>query len=102
MGRGLSNPELWALTEHCCRNCFGRVLRRYVNGRHQALCAECGLQTEGYPRSLCCCGVKMADGRDAGLRCVPNDHITPETPHRVLVKHVSTLPFDPLKKHEPD
>lgn len=92
--------ELWRVTPHACRICFGRILQRFVGGRHQTMCAECGTTVEGSHKALCCCGTKMADGKDAGLRCIKNPHVTPETPHQVIVRHVSALPSDPEESNQ--
>lgn len=84
--------ELWAISPHVCRLCFGRLLVRQVAGREQARCAECGEQRDGEIEVLCCCGAKMADGTDAGLRCIPNDNRSPAMPNEIVVVHKSRYP----------
>jgi len=83
--------ELWALSDHVCRECLGRVLTRKVGTVRQALCADCGREANGEPDSLCCCGSKMSDGTDAGLRCVKNPDFSPTLPQQIAVVHKSRL-----------
>ena len=75
----------YVFTEHCCRACFGRILRA-VDGAHYR-CAECGLIVS-HPKvtALCACGTKLGNGRLVGLRCQRNpDGPTPEAPAEIVV-----------------
>lgn len=63
---------MWEITDHVCRNCLGRVLTGTRDGVKVSCCAECGLESKGGPKSICCCGVKAKDGRNAGFRCIKN------------------------------
>lgn len=87
----MAAKPLFQLLDHCCRICGGRLLQGEAAGREALIrCAECGTsETTGKPRPyevLCCCGVKLASGADAGLRCRRAVKPTPEKPHEVVVK----------------
>lgn len=89
---------LYALLDHCCSVCGGRILhRRLANGHQQVRCAECGAQAEAAPHAkapyeaLCFCGVKLASGADAGFRCKRVPQPTPERPAELVV---SKIPAD--------
>jgi hypothetical protein len=88
---------LWAVTDHCCRVCFGRLLERTDDsGAKIVRCADCWLTVDGGPRKLCCCGIKLRTGRNAGYRCVKHKP-TPELPAEVVVEFAG---FDGRKKGE--
>lgn len=64
--------ETFALTDHICGTCFGRILYRdprpMLPASHQAYrCAGCGAEHQGpNPSSLCLCGERFGpttDGR---------------------------------------
>jgi hypothetical protein len=76
---------LWALTDHCCRVCFSRVLvRETFDHRKIYRCAGCGIEKEGRaPSVICSCGIKLKTGADAGLRCAKNENVTPEFPSEI-------------------
>ena len=103
---------LWAISDHLCSKCFGRVL--VSDDGSVARCSNCGHSASGGPESICCCGVRMAArcgqcgryhhsnkvgqscvsdvcdgtvvrGPNAGLKCVANDQRTPEFPGEVVV-----------------
>lgn len=76
---------LWALTEHCCRVCFSRVLVRETFDRRKIYrCAGCGVEKEGRsPAAICSCGIKLKTGVDAGIRCQINQAPTPEFPAEI-------------------
>lgn len=85
--------HLWAITDHACRLCLGRVLARRDkrSGDRHVRCAECGAGHIGNVDSLCACGVRFTNGRDAGLRCGCHTP-TPETPQQVTVRYVTPDP----------
>jgi len=58
----------WEITNHVCRRCLGRLLKSGLTVR----CADCGATVKGAIDQLCACGVKTANGADAGMRCQPN------------------------------
>lgn len=74
----------WLLTDHLCRACFGRVLKHAEEPTWR--CSNCGLShTGGTHASICACGIKLRNGRNAGLRCTPNNEPTPELPGEIVV-----------------
>lgn len=77
----------WTLSDHVCKKCFGRVL---LSG-DKARCADCGIEGEGGHESICACGAKMADGGDAGLRCIRNPQYSTVMPREIAVVHKSAL-----------
>lgn len=81
---------MWELTDHVCRVCLGRVLRRKgVAGGWVHRCSDCGLEMAGRIESICACGVHLKTGKNAGLRCVRNpDGPSPENPAEVVVLFV--------------
>lgn len=75
--------------DHVCRHCFGRVLtRQSEDGGMESRCADCGAAVAGDYKALCCCNLRLRNGQDAQLRCIPNPSPTPEVPEQVLVRHV--------------
>ena len=78
---------------HACRVCFGRILTVvHPDGRKVQMCYECGIQVESDDvHDLCCCGVKLRNGKDAGLRCVPNPEQSPENPSAFIIKQVDEV-----------
>ena len=81
----------WQLAAHCCRSCFGRVLLAdSTAGQRIYRCAQCGAQAHGEGASvICCCGIRLKTGADAGVRCVVNDKPSPECPLEVVAEQVS-------------
>jgi hypothetical protein len=81
----------WQLAPHCCGSCFGRVLRaNSPDGRHVFRCAQCGVCAEGgEPSVICCCGIRLKTGEDAGVRCVVNKTPSTECPLEVVAEQVS-------------
>lgn len=85
----------WRVTDHVCRICLGRILTRQTSdGGLESRCAECGALESGGHESLCVCGATLRDGRDAGLRCVPNPERRPEVPAEIIVAHVGRQPSE--------
>lgn len=79
----------WAFTEHCCRVCFGRVMvREAFDRRRTYMCSVCEATADGTSEAaLCCCGIKLKTGVDAGIRCQRTDP-TPEFPARITATQV--------------
>jgi hypothetical protein len=79
----------YQLTDHCCRNCLGRIL--FDGKRYE--CSNCGQSSpesagdaqDGY-RYLCACGATMKSGRDARLRCVVNSKRDASFPGTIVVE----------------
>lgn len=79
------NGHRWALEPHVCKECLGRLLSRTDEaGQTITRCADCGAQSEAGHEAMCCCGAFPASSK-VKLRCVRNDHATPETPAEIVV-----------------
>lgn len=89
-----NDPErAWSITDHVCRVCFSRILTSKIgNGNRLYRCTGCGLHDTGRtPAVICSCGIKLPrTTRDAGIRCVRNDAVTPETPFEIVARQVVT------------
>ena len=92
MGENNDQP-FWSLTSHCCRACFGRVLHRETfDHRHVYRCAQCGAEQEGKGTvALCCCGIKLRGGKDAGVRCMVNGERSPEFPSEIVAAQAKAV-----------
>jgi hypothetical protein len=84
-------PFHWTIADHICRVCLSRVLQRTTFDRRKVYrCSNCETEAEGEgPQVICCCGMKVRNGRDMGIRCVANPRRTPESPGRVVAAQVS-------------
>jgi hypothetical protein len=86
----------WRITDHACRQCFGRVLSRATADATVYRCSNCGLQlTSTRPESICACGTTLRTGKNAGLRCLVNTSPTPECPAEIIVEEVAGPPKRP-------
>lgn len=86
---------LWAVADHACRHCLGRVLQRLVRGvAVEVRCAQCGASADGGPLALCCCGAECG-ALDYPLECFKNPNVTKEVPHEIMVRERGAL-------YEPD
>jgi len=90
MAMSKQDEPFYKITEHCCRVCFGRVLMRETfDHRRLYRCANCGVEREGRGETaICCCGIKLKGGRDAGIRCEVNAERTPEFPSEIIATQV--------------
>lgn len=81
----MKSEFVWALTDHCCRACFSRILvRETFDARKIYRCAGCGIEKEGHrPTVICSCGIKLKTGVDAGIRCERNAARSPEFPAEI-------------------
>lgn len=86
---------VWALTQHVCVACMGRILERALldvpgqpPGRERVYrCACCGAERDGYtPAVLCACGLALKGRHNLGLKCEPNAERTPEFPSEIIAK----------------
>jgi hypothetical protein len=70
----------WQLAAHCCRSCFGRVLLgESADGQRVYRCAQCGARGAGAVATvICCCGIRLKTGADAGVRCMVNEVPSPD------------------------
>jgi hypothetical protein len=93
MGRAMAAYS-WALTGHCCRKCFGRVLRRPVPTGAVYRCADCGFEAEGAddgggPAVICGCGA-LPPGFRTKLACIPNPNRSDdEFPSEIVLAEVT-------------
>jgi len=91
---GPNDPSrTWAFTDHVCRVCFSRIMAsKNADGTSMFRCTGCSIS--GISRSaavICSCGMKLPrTTRDAGIRCVRNDAVTPETPFEIVARQVVT------------
>lgn len=85
------DQQRWVLTDHVCCACFARVLQLVTFDRRKVYrCSNCELERDGAgSQALCCCGIKLRNGRDAGIRCVKNPRRTPENPAQIIAEQVS-------------
>ncbi|HEF4739708.1 hypothetical protein KTD19_12520 [Burkholderia multivorans] len=76
----------YRLTDHCCRVCFARVLTRSgADGADVYRCSNCGFERAGVDAStICACGLRLADGRDARVRCLRNESPSPLEPSEIV------------------
>lgn len=84
----------WVITDHICRVCFSRVLMRETFDRKRVYrCAGCGAEAQGASEAaICCCGIKLKTGVDAGIRCERQASPTPEFPAEITASQVSVPP----------
>jgi predicted RNA-binding Zn-ribbon protein involved in translation (DUF1610 family) len=80
------------LEPHICRVCHTRLVSAGAGSDGRKFeCPNCGSRATGHDAAvLCCCGMKIhrltvrgsrkAELVDAGIRCAPNPHPTPEFP----------------------
>lgn len=85
----------WEITNHCCRACFSRILRKAIvqsDRDYVYRCTGCGIEGEGeHPRAICSCGMTTGrTGKNMGVRCVVNDKVTPEVPFQVVARQVGS------------
>lgn len=91
-----SSTQLWTLTDHVCRVCFGRILRTSADenapaGVHRYRCSNCGVEASARQvSSVCSCGLRLKSGKDAGIRCERNTEPTPEFPSEVVASQVAS------------
>lgn len=90
----------WEFTDHACRNCMGRVMRR-VNPDETVVvrCAECGASAVGEPNALCYCGVELR-GHGTVFECFRNPTLSITTPQEVLVRERKVdRPAPPVRRN---
>lgn len=77
----------WAITDHVCRVCFGRILRHRddtPDGVKLFRCACCGIESKGWLDPICSCGMKFNSGRLIGVKCQPNPNRGPNDPAEIV------------------
>ena len=78
----------WAVTDHICTACFGRVLRsaRSREDVTEFRCSNCGATGTGTTASICWCGHSQPATRGMQrFKCRDNENPTPEFPAEVEV-----------------
>ncbi|HEX7324310.1 MAG TPA: hypothetical protein VF292_03010 [Rhodanobacteraceae bacterium] len=75
--------KAWALTDHVCRHCGGRVLQGTTGfgptpgGNPAFQCADCGARASGTgPDVLCWCGFAHRQQNAGAYRCLPFSVLT--------------------------
>ena len=78
----------WRMEPHVCRICYGRLLSRgNIEGKRVLRCSNCGTEVVAARVSgLCCCGITLRGGRNAGVRCITNPRRSPEMPSEIVVQ----------------
>lgn len=78
----------YELVDHACKFCFGRIAAEIKDGKRTGVyrCMECGMEGRNGYKSLCCCGMTLRPGQDAGLRCIRNADQTAEFPSEIVVR----------------
>ncbi len=68
----------WAITDHICRSCGGRILRSVTGagmtpgGNSIYRCADCWASTTRMgPDEVCWCGFAMKGSRQPAYMCIP-------------------------------
>ena len=95
-----NRDDTWAVEDHICRKCFGRVVSRMEGDQTHYRCTNCGYETWGDQVStICCCGIKYKKGGrkgsksaapvDAGIRCIPNPNPTTEFCCEIVASEVA-------------
>jgi hypothetical protein len=75
------------MTDHVCRRCFGRVMRRPdLDNTTVVRCSNCGWEAIGTHRAICACSA--ARGPFAKIRCVRQEKPSPEFPSEVVATEV--------------
>lgn len=87
----LQQAYSWQIIDHVCSCCFGRLLMRETFDRRKVYrCSNCGLEREGGSETaICCCGIKLKTGTDAGIRCQKNPEKSPEFPSEIVAAEAS-------------
>jgi hypothetical protein len=89
--------ERYTATKHCCRICFGRVLK--VDGSKDGSkeptiyrCADCGASGVGSTASICSCAMQFGGektSRTLGIRCIENPDRSAVSPLLIVASEVS-------------
>ncbi len=107
------DSQYWRMTDHACRHCGGRILRKRTERGAVYCCAGCEVQSVGDHRVICACGVRVAAGPNRGMspfRCVVVAERRPDHPARIGIAYGSGLVLPegqgadpaPMELREPD
>ncbi len=89
------SDDLFAMTDHACRICAGRVLRLegvLIGGKPIFRCSVCSVQGLAAESSICACGLKpaeLASGRPTGFKCVANPNKSAAAPADIVIAFAS-------------
>lgn len=76
----------WAIVDHSCRECMGRLLIGPKSGAdHPVRCAECGAEKVGPVEAMCWCGVKINKHGNV-FECFRNPDVTAAAPQEIRVR----------------
>lgn len=79
----MTEPK-YALTDHCCKLCLGRIL--FDGTLHR--CSNCGAESSTGHEGVCACGATMRSGKSARLRCTVNNKRDTSFPGEVVVESI--------------
>lgn len=72
------NQQTWALEDHLCKSCGGRILRCVSGGGPTGggnpiyRCADCGIGGASMgPQAICWCGMAFRRNEKGAYRCLP-------------------------------
>jgi hypothetical protein len=89
--RSKKKTETWVLTNHACRHCCGRLLKRQVSPTvTEVMCAKCETRSFGNELTLCWCG-QSAGSHGKIFECIPNPNRRPELPNAVMVRERAVI-----------
>lgn len=81
-GDSMSKERSWAIEDHLCRVCGGRILRcvkgngMSPGGNPAYKCADCGIETTSLgPQELCWCGMKHRNQNESAYICISFEKI---------------------------
>lgn len=91
---------LWAIQDHICRKCFGRIISAPEGTQTRFKCTNCGYEVVADDVSaMCCCGIKYKRGGrkgskdvapvNAGIRCIRNPNPTTEFCCEIVASEVA-------------
>lgn len=64
-------------------------MRETFDRRRVYRCSNCGIEAEGRTEAaVCCCGIKLKTGVDAGIRCHPASDPSPEFPSEITASQL--------------
>jgi hypothetical protein len=88
----MEKQETWLFTDHACRSCCGRILKRRLNKLFSCyICAKCGTRViADHESAICWCGV-AAGTHGKIFECIRNPNKRAESPNEVLVREKKVI-----------
>lgn len=76
--------NIYELTDHACRQCFGPIL----HDGERFVCGICSAESTGTVDEICGCGVIVSGNprKNLGFRCHPNPARGPQSPARIVIQ----------------